>query len=169
MRNMDFVVAEAGIRQLHARYVDAVWRQDIAAFGDCFAVDCEWRISGLSHRGRDQISSFMARGFKKFRRILLTFRTPVLEVGDGIASGRVYMSEQSVLASGQGMTAIGTYYERFVEQDDRWRFSWRLFHTNYVGPVDLSAPFFDNPEYGAPPAMPPLDAPSFDRSGLLTK
>lgn len=165
----DLVVADAGVRQLHARYVDAVWRKDIGAFGDCFAEDCEWRISGLSHRGRADISKFMAAGFLKFRRILLTFRTPVLEVGEGVASGRVYMSEQSVLASGEGMTAIGTYYERFVQQGDRWRFSWRLFHTNYIGPPDLSAPFFDNPEYGAPPTMPPLDAPSFDRSGILTK
>ena len=43
----DFVAAEAGIRQLHARFVDAVWRKDADAFAECFAHDGEWKIAGL--------------------------------------------------------------------------------------------------------------------------
>ena len=31
----DFLMAEAGIRQLHSRYIDSVYRKDFAAFGDC--------------------------------------------------------------------------------------------------------------------------------------
>ena len=33
----EFVIAESGIRQLHARYIDAVWRKDADAFANCFA------------------------------------------------------------------------------------------------------------------------------------
>ena len=47
----DFANIEAAIRQLHARYCDAVWRKDIAAFGDCFAKDAEWRIGGQETAG----------------------------------------------------------------------------------------------------------------------
>ena len=44
----DLVVADCAIRQLHARYIDAVWRKDIDAFVDCFAEDAEWKIGGIN-------------------------------------------------------------------------------------------------------------------------
>ncbi|MCJ2181010.1 nuclear transport factor 2 family protein [Novosphingobium album (ex Hu et al. 2023)] len=166
---IEFLAAEAGIRQLHARYTDAVWRKDVAAFGDCFALDAEWRLSGVVISGRGNISAFMAAAFEKYRRILLTFRNPVVSLtGSGQATARTYVSEQSVLADGTAYGPIGTYYERLVEEAGIWRFAWRLFLTEYIGPPDLSGTFFDNPDFGPPPAMPPLDEPSYDRSGILT-
>jgi hypothetical protein len=53
---------------------------------------------------------------------------------------------------------MGMYYERFVQDGDAWRFKWRLFQTYYLGPPDLSGTYLQTPDYGAPPAMPPLDA-----------
>lgn len=164
----EFHVAEAAIRQLHSRYTDAVWRKDLVAFGDCFTEDAEWRLSGLVLKGRASIVEFMKNAFLKYRFILLNFRTPTLEVGNGTATGRTYMSEQSMLADGTPFGPIGIYYERFVDQGDRWRFSWRLFHSSYIGPPDLTGTFFENPDFGPPPAMPPLDEPTYDRSGILT-
>ncbi|MEZ5735947.1 MAG: nuclear transport factor 2 family protein [Novosphingobium sp.] len=161
----EFVVAECAIRQLHARYVDAVWRKDMDAFGDCFAEDAEWRVAGQVMRGRTEIVKAMGGAFQNYRRILMTFRTPILEVGDGVASGRTYVSENSQFADGRPFGPIGIYFERFVDEGDRWRFKWRLFQTNYAGPPDLSEPFFDVPDYGPPPGMPPLDEMTIDRSG----
>ncbi|MCB2073604.1 MAG: nuclear transport factor 2 family protein [Novosphingobium sp.] len=165
----DYVVAECMVRQLHARYVDAVWRKDIDSFGDCFAEDCEWRIAGHVLKGRAKITEFMSAVFPQFNRILLTMRTPVLEVGDGTASSRTYFTENSQFADGTPLAAIGSYYERFVDQGDRWRFSWRVFQTEYAGPPDFSGEFYDNPEWGAPPAMPPLDTIPLDHSGNLSE
>jgi SnoaL-like domain len=165
----EFHIAEAAIRQLHSRYIDAVWRKDDVAFGDCFTEDAEWRLSGLVIKGRSKIAALMKSAFPKYRFILLNFRTPTLEVGNGEASGRTYVSEQSVLADGRPFGPIGTYYARFVEQGDRWRFSWRLFHTSYIGPPDLTGTFFENPDFGPPPAMPGLGESSYDRSGILTQ
>jgi uncharacterized protein (TIGR02246 family) len=165
----EFHVAEAEIRQLYAQYVDAVWRKDHVAFGECFTEDAEWRISGMIMNGRDKIAGFMKAVFPKYRWIMLNFRTPLLEVGDGTASARAYVSEQSVFADGRAYGPIGVYYDRLVKDGSRWRFSWRLFHTCYSGPPDLSGAFYENPDFGAPPAMPPLDAPSYDRSGILTQ
>jgi SnoaL-like domain len=164
----EFHVAECAIRQLHARYADAVWRKDVDAFGDCFTEDCEWRIVGQVLSGRSVIMPFMGQVFTRFRRILLTMRTPILEVGDGVASGRTYFSEQSVFTDGRPLGPIGSYYERFVDCGDRWRFSWRLFQTEYSGPPDLSGKFFENPDWGAPPAMPPLDTIPVDHSGFTS-
>jgi uncharacterized protein (TIGR02246 family) len=165
----DFVVAEAAILQLYARYADAVWRKDPVAFGDCFTEDAEWRISGMVLRGRAAAVGLIQSAFPKYRWILLNFRTPILEVGDGTATGRTLVTEQSVFTDGRAYGPIGTYYDRYVEQGDRWRFSWRLYHVNYAGPPDLSGSFYENPDFGPPPRMPPLDAPSYDRTGVLTR
>lgn len=165
---LDFVIAEAAIRQLHARYTDAVWRKDYEAFGDCFTLDCEWRIGGVVVRGRTAIVAHMQSVLPQFRAVLVTFRTPILEVGKGTATGRTYMTEQAVFKDGRAFGPIGTYYERFVDQGDRWRFAWRLFQTQYAGPPDLSGPFFENPDFGPPPAMPALDAPTYSRTSIHT-
>jgi ketosteroid isomerase-like protein len=162
----DLATAEAAIRQLHARYVDAVWRKDYPAFADCFTADAEWRIAGMVLRGRAEIAATLERLMENFTRVLMTFRTPVLEVGQGVATGRTYVTEQNAFRNGRAGNSIGLYYERFVDEGDRWRFSWRLFQLHYLGPADLSGDFFEQPDYGPPPAMPPLDAVPANHSGL---
>ena len=166
----DFATIEAEIRQFHGLYADAVWRKDYDAFGDCFTEDAQWRISGMVLQGREQIVWNLRRLMPRFRRILMTFRTPILQVvGDGQATGRTYVTEQSALINGDPATTIGIYYERFVHQGDRWRCNWRLFQLHYMGAEDLSGPFFDNPDFGPPPHMPDLDAPTYNHSGFGTE
>lgn len=173
MRNSDvtdFVVAECAIRQLHARYADSVWRLDYDAFGDCFAEDCEWRIGGVVLRGREEIVRYNRKLFStKFRRLFITLRTPILEVNGAKASGRTYFSAQNIMADGTPFAPLGVYYEHFVNQGDRWRFSWRLFQTLYAGPADLTGTFPEQPEFGPPPAMPPLDVATLNVTGLHSK
>jgi uncharacterized protein (TIGR02246 family) len=154
----DFLMAEAGIRQLHARYADAVWRKDVDSFIDCFAEDCEWRIFGQVLRGRAETRAFIGEVFGRLKHILITLRPPILEVGDGVASARVCFTEQSVRPDGRPLALIGTDFERFVEEGGRWRFSWRHFQCHYYGPPDYTGSYYDNPDYGPPPAMPPPDA-----------
>src|SRR5579864_2964546 len=96
-----FAIAECAIRQLNAHYLDAVWRQDMKAFGDCFTEDCRWTIGGAIIRGRDAIVEYNERLFRtKFRKLFVTLRTPILTVGDGTAFGRTYMSAQNILIDG---------------------------------------------------------------------
>jgi ketosteroid isomerase-like protein len=167
---MEFLLAEAAVRQLHARYVDAVFRSDVEAFGQCFAEDAEWRVGGNVMRGRSEAMAFIRNVFPQFDRLFMTFRTPLLHIGDGGAiSSRTYVSENSRFADGRAFAPIGIYFERFVHEGGRLRFKWRLFQTRYAGPPDLSEPFFDLPDYGPPPAMPPLDEITYDRSGVGPK
>jgi uncharacterized protein (TIGR02246 family) len=155
----EFLIAEAAVRDLHARYVDAIWRLDFDAFGDCFTMDCEWLLSsGHVLRGRAAILAGITANMARFNRMLVTMRTPIVELEkDGTISSRVYISEVAALKDGSTNGAIGTYYERFVDQGDRWRLKWRLSQAQYAGPPDMSGKFTDNPEWGAPPAMPPLN------------
>lgn len=158
----DLAAAEHGIQQLHARYVDAVWRADIETFGDCFAEDCEWRIFGEVFRGRDAVKEMMRGVVKRVTKIMITMRSPVFGVIDGAVCSRTYFTEQSKLATGQPLLMLGTNYVRYQEAGGRWRFDWRLFDIDYMGGPDFSGQYFDNPDYGPAPAMPPRDAIPID-------
>jgi SnoaL-like domain len=154
--------AQAGIRELHARYSDATFRKDYDAFAACFAPDAEWRISGRVFRGRSEVRDAIATIMDRFIRVLITFRTPILTVGEGVASGRTWVDERCAWKNGDTNIAIGLYYEHFVEAGDRWLFQWRMFETHYRGAPDMTGDFFDHHDYGPPPAMPPRDVMTGD-------
>ena len=157
-----FAEAQAGIRELHARYTDSVWRQDFGAFAGCFAQDGEWRISGRVFRGREEIRDGIAVILDKFHGVLISFRTPILTVGDGTASGRTYIDERCAWKNGNTNISIGVYYEHFVREGERWLFKWRLFEMHYRGDPDMTGTFLERRDYGPPPAMPPLNAETED-------
>lgn len=154
----EFLKAESGIRQLLSRYTDAVWRKDLDAFSDCFEPDCEWRIAGRVMSGRVEIVDHFGKVLSRFRRILVTLQPPILEVAQGTASARTYVTEYNTLADSQPFLALGTYFDHLKDNGDRWRFAWRLFQTHYAGPPDMSGEFVEQVDYGPPPAMPPRDA-----------
>ena len=164
----DFVVAECMIRQLHARYIDAVWRKDIDAFVDCFAEDAEWKVGGQHLRGRDEVRGAITKFLEPIDRIAMMFSTPILEVGKGTAIGRTYVREFNKAKNGETASTVGIYYERFVEQGDRWRFQWRQWMLQYLGPPDLSADIYESKDYGAFPGMPGQDDPTVIRKSFLT-
>src|SRR5690625_4986305 len=87
----DQVAVETAIRQFHALYTDAVWRQDYDAFGDCFTEDAEWRIAGMVLNERPAIVDNLKRLMPHFRRVLMTFRTPILSVGGHREIGRAHV------------------------------------------------------------------------------
>lgn len=155
---MDYLFAEAGVRALHQRYTDAVWRRDWEAFAGCFVDDGEWRISGMALRGRAQIGETIARIMARLSHVLISFRNPMLAVEGDAVWARTYIDERCAWKNGDTNIAIGCYYERFIEQDGRWFFQWRLFQPLYRGGPDMTGTFFEHPDYGPPPAMPPLDA-----------
>lgn len=153
-----FAAVEAGIRQLHARYAEAVWRKDLQAFGDCFAGQAEWRIAGMVLEGREAIAEAFAGIVATAGRVFMTFQTPILSIeGTARASARTMVSEQCQWQDGLTNLTLGRYFEHFVHEGDRWRFDWRLYQVLYTGPHDLSGTYYDEPDFGPPPAMPPRD------------
>jgi uncharacterized protein (TIGR02246 family) len=155
----DFVAAETGVRQMHARYANAVWRRDYASFADCWTEDAEWRIRGHVYKGRQEIAEFLERAMDNFHRVIMTFRTPIIDLRDGAAWCRTYVTEQNGFKNGRPGATVGTYYEKVVQgQDGLWRRKWAVFQLHYMGPADLTGDYFEQPDYGAPPAFAPPDA-----------
>ena len=156
----DFAAAEAGIRQLQARYADAVWRWDFDAFGNCFAEDAEWRVAGFAVHGRAACVDLLKGLQVNFDRVLFLMQCPMLEVGNGTAIGRTYCTEQNVYKDRRPGFSIGIYYDRFVQQGDVWRYSYHHFQACYLGPPDMTGRFFEATDYGPPSAMPGPDDPA---------
>lgn len=154
-----FAAAEAGIRQLQARYAEAVWRKDLQCFGNCFSEQAEWRIAGMVLAGREAIVEAFAEIIGQAERVFMTFQTPVLAIGGTHrASGRTMVTEQCRWRDGRSNLTLGRYYEHFVRGDAGWQFDWRLYQVLYTGAHDLSGTYHDEPDFGPPPAMPPRDA-----------
>ena len=81
----EFIVADSGIRQLHARFTDAVWRKDADAFADCFAHNGEWKIASMHILSRAEIGSTFAKLMGACDRVQLILGMPILEVEPGAA------------------------------------------------------------------------------------
>ncbi|MFT4027558.1 MAG: nuclear transport factor 2 family protein [Novosphingobium sp.] len=166
--------AEFAVRQLHARYADAVWRQDGAAFADCFAAQAVWEIAGVSLRGREAIGVGFAGFMGGIERTLMTFRTPIVSLGEAgggeppEVSARTYVTEQTKYRDGTAAASIGVYHERFAAEDGALRFAWRHWQMAYYGPADLSAPFHPGADCGPPPGMPGDGEPTVGRAWWAT-
>lgn len=159
----DLVTVDCGIRQLYARFADAVWRIDAASFAECFAEDAEWKIAGMHIRGRDNIGATFGKLMGICARVQIMMGPPLLEIATGSVSARVQVTELAKMADDSAAMTLGVYYDRYVEEDGRWRFKWRHFSLHYRGPVDLSAALVESPNYGPPPGMPGPDEPTLTR------
>jgi uncharacterized protein (TIGR02246 family) len=163
----DLLLAEFAVRQLHARYVDALWRKDPESFADLFAEDAEWKISGMHLRGRTQIRTEFAKFMRHIDRTFMICGTPIVAIVDGVVTSRTHVTENNKFASGRTASTIGIYYERFTQEDERWRFKWRHWNLWYIGPPDFSAPLYQCKEFGSPPGMPSPDDPTTVRKDFL--
>lgn len=138
---IDVVVADFGIRQLHARYIDALWRKDGAALARCYDEDGEWHIAGQSFRGRGEIAAGFERFVQPQHSVLMRIGVPLLDIGDGMATGRVYVTEDVKKVDGSSARNIGIYDDRYAGEGTMWRFLSRTWTMAYRGPLDLSDPY----------------------------
>ena len=159
----DFLIAECGIRQLHARFVDAVARKDAEDFGACFAEDGEWKIATMHMRGRAEVQAAFGRLLGACARVQIIASPPILEVDGDTAIGRLYVTEITKMLDGSSAMTIGGYFDRYVEEGGRWRFRWRHFALHYRGPIDFSETLVEGPDYGRFPNMPGDDEPTITR------
>jgi hypothetical protein len=115
-------------------------------------------------KGREEIRETFARFMVHTGRTLMTFRSPIVELVDGVVTARTYVTEQNKFASGQSADTMGVYYERFTEEDGALRFLYRHWNMAYIGPPTLTAKFYDVREYGPSPGFPGPDDPTTVRT-----
>jgi uncharacterized protein (TIGR02246 family) len=157
------IAADVGIRQLHARFADAVWRQDAAEFAACFASDGLWKIAGMEIMGREKIAEACSAMLRRCSHIHIIAGLPILEVSESGAAGRLNMTEFARMQDGSTAMTIGWYHDQYVEEDGRWRFKKRHWSMKYRGPPDMTGHYAETPNYGAFPDGPAEDEATYVR------
>lgn len=163
MAYIDMIAADFGIRQLHARFVDAVWRKDAEAFAGCWARDGLWKIAGMEVRGRPALVDACNQLLGRCKRIHLLCGPAIIEAQGDTVIGRLNITEFATMNDGATAMTIGWYHDRYMEEGGQWRFALRHWSFKYRGPPDLTGAYIDTPDYGPFPGFPAADEPTFVR------
>ena len=139
---------EAEIRDLVARYADAVNRRDEAAWGATWAKDGEWDLSGRPASGRDAVVALWSQLMGGIPWVNQIVYFGLVDVDGAAATGRWYLAEFMKLPDGTGRQMIGVYRDQYVKEDGAWKFAKRRMDPVYSGPPDLSGDAMPFPAEG---------------------
>ena len=117
---------DIALRQLIARYCDAVLRRDGEAFGQVWATDGVWQL-GKPIEGRESIVAAFDKLMKGYAWLVQSAPNAVFEVDEanGTASGRVAIVEQFKKIRGGPGSFVGVYHDRYVRRQGVWQFAER--------------------------------------------
>ena len=138
MNNLD---DEQALRNLMARYVDAVNRYDADAWAATWAEDGVWNLLGAPVSGRDNILGLWQQMMASFEFALMMPNSCLFEVSGDTASGHWYLHEYSRDKEGNASTILSRYVDTYVKQDGQWLYKTRDYGFIYNGPADLSGSF----------------------------
>ena len=130
---------ELAIRDLVARYADAVARRDAEAWAATWAEDGEWHIFGQPTRGRDAVVALWKTLMGTLPFVLQVPSSGIIRVAGARGTGRWHVTEYGKRNDGAGTLTLGTYQDEYCRRGDDWRFRLRRFDALYMGPPDLSA------------------------------
>jgi ketosteroid isomerase-like protein len=141
----DPVRDELEIRNLVARYSDAVARRDEKAWGDTWALDGEWKLGPNQATGRDDIVKLWTGMMKIFRFVTQFPASGMIEVSGDVATGRWRVLELGWPVQGDAASTIGVYEDRYRRTEEGWRFASRDFSIVYMGAPDLTGHLIGDP------------------------
>ena len=134
----DAVADELEIRNLVARYSDAVNRRDAASWGPTWAEAGEWHLMGNARQGRETIVALWQNLMQNFPFVMQLVHSGTVEVNGDSGTGRWYLTEISRGADGTPGSSIGVYHDRYVREEGAWVFERRRFDILYMGAPDLT-------------------------------
>jgi hypothetical protein len=145
----DRVGDELALRNLVARYADAVTRMDSEALRELFTPDGEWIVTGHGEpRGHDEVVAFLDGLLANWNGIVhaLLSGTVTLDTTDPFrATGRWYISEFGQMRSGDEVLFAGVYHDEYTRDAGEWRFARRRYNSLFrrVGGTVATTPFPD--------------------------
>ena len=128
------------IRELVARYSDAVGARDEAAWGATWAKDGEWSVMGREAKGREAAVALWNELMGGLSFIVQMATTGNIQLAGDQATGGWTVTEHGKFGNGTALFTIGLYDDVYVRSAEGWRFQSRAFRPLYAGPPDLSAP-----------------------------
>jgi uncharacterized protein (TIGR02246 family) len=132
---------ELALRNLMARYVDAVNRYDADAWIATWAEDGVWNLLGNPVEGREAILGLWQQMMATFEYALLFPSSCLFEIDGDSASGHWYIHEYSRDLEGNSGVILSRYVDTYVKRDGEWLFKTRDYGFIYNGPSDFSGDF----------------------------
>lgn len=138
---MNPIEDELALRNLMARYVDAVNRYDADAWIATWAEDSVWNLLGNPVTGRENILGLWQQMMATFEFALLLPSSCLFEVTGDSATGHWYLQEYSRDLEGNAGALVSRYDDTYTRVDGEWLFASRAYSFIYNGPPDLSGDF----------------------------
>lgn len=128
---------ELAVRNLLARYADAVCRRDPDDWIATWAPDCTWDLGGgrVTH-GRDETLALWETSIAKYEWVAQLPASGTVAGGAGGTRGDWYILELNRTADGSGVMHLGHYSDTYTHTAGGWLFQTRRFHLIYRGAMD---------------------------------
>jgi len=137
----DTTAAELAIRDLVARYIDAVNRHNQADWEATWSETASWNLMGMEVTGREQIVQLWCGAMAGFDMAIMMLNSGTVDVSGDTASGRWYLTEHLKPVEGDPSLTLGVYDDTYVCEQGQWRFARRVYNVIYQGPADYSGNF----------------------------
>lgn len=132
---------ELELRDLVARYADAVNRNDEEAWRATWGENGVWELMGNTIEGRNAVVAVWRGAMASFRFALHCVHTGVLEIEGDEARGRWTLSELAAPKDGDPQLMVALYHDAYRRTPEGWRFARRRLEALYQGPPDLSGAY----------------------------
>jgi len=124
---------ELAIRNLEARYCDAVNRRDVDAWANTWSRDAVWELMGKRVEGRENIVSTWQDTMVFFPIVFHSHLSGLVSLFGDIARCRWYVYELVVDHDQKAKCFFGIYHDECEYKEDEWLFNKRRFDLLYQG------------------------------------
>lgn len=138
---MKTVDDELALRDLMARYVDAVNRRDGQAWAATWCEDATWNLLGSPVQGRDNIVGLWQQMMAGFEFAIMMPASCLLQVDGDQASGHWYLQEFTRDLEGNSAMVLSRYLDTYRRVDGQWLYQSREYSFIYQGSADLGGDY----------------------------
>ncbi len=132
---------ELAIRDLAARYIDAVNRVNQADWAATWSETAHWNLMGMEVAGREAIVQLWVGAMSSFECALMMLNSGTVTLDGDRASGRWYVTEHLKPKEGAANLTLGVYDDEYRRENGQWLFARRHYNVMYQGPADYSGVF----------------------------
>lgn len=129
---------ELALRNLMARYVDAVNRSDADAWAATWDDDGSWNLLGNAVSGKANILALWQQMMAGFEFALMMPSSCLFSIDGDTASGHWYLQEFTRDKQGNTGTVLSRYRDTCIRRDHQWLYQSRHYEIIYHGAADLS-------------------------------
>lgn len=143
----DALTDELEIRDLIARFTDAVNRGAPADLAALFTEDGEWHVPGMPvATGRDAIEALLGTLIGSFDRLVQLLHSGHVDLDGDRAVATWYLTELTASTSAEkAFHFVGVYADQVVRTAEGWRFAQRSFEFLYRAKGDTDARRYPHP------------------------